>query len=488
MNRKKNSMPRVSTGVTGLDEVLEGGLLPGRTYLVRGGPGTGKTTLGLHFLTTGAAKGEKTLFVTLGEPEVEIRKNAEALGIDLSGVSFLDLSPTPEFFVEVQTYDLFSPAEVEREPTTKKIVEVVEKLQPSRIFVDAMTQFRYLTTDPYQYRKQVLSFLRFLVEKGATVMFTSEGSVEAPDEDLQFLSDGVIHLEFMPEGRTITVTKFRGSDFRSGRHALKLSDSGIEVFPKLVPEVHWKRFIAHKRISSGVPELDELMHGGLERGTVTIITGPSGAGKTTLGLQFMKEAASRGERSVVYTFEEEPEIMISRCEAIKISAKAMIDLGMLSIVRVEPLRYSTHEFAHLVRREVEQDNARIVMIDSIAGYRLSVRGEDLTAQVRSLSKYLANMGVTVLLINEVEQVTGEFSPTMLGISYLADNIIFIRYLEVRGELRKAIGVLKKRLSDFEKTLREFEITNSGIKVGKPLSNLSCILSGTPRWIEIEEES
>jgi len=475
------SQNRVSTGIGGLDEVLQGGFISGRAYLVRGGPGTGKTTLGLHFLTAGAANGENVLFITLGEPESGLRKNAQAMGFDLSEVNFLDLSPTPEFFVEVESYDLFSPAEVEREPITHRIVEEVEKLKPNRVFVDAMTQFRYLAADPFQYRKQVLSFLRFLVERGTTVLFTSEGSAEAPDEDLQFLSDGVIHLEYAPEGRTLSVTKFRGSDFHSGRHAMQLSERGIEVFPKLVPEAYRREFVP-ETVSSGVPELDELLHGGLERGTVTIVTGPSGVGKTTLGLVFMKEAAGRGERSVVYTFEEGVETLLARCEAINIPVHAMVERGTLSLVKIEPLRYTPDEFARLVRREVEEKGSRIVMIDSISGYRLSLRGEDLVSHLHALCKYLSNMGVTTLLVNEVEHITGEFRATEVGISYLADNIIFLRFLEMRGELHKAIGVLKKRLSDFEKTLREFQITRYGVKVGAPLTELRGILSGTPELI------
>ncbi len=479
--KSENQLRRLSTGVQGLDEVLEGGYIPGRAYLVRGGPGTGKTILGLHFLTAGIANGEKVLFITLGEPEIEIRKNAASMGFDLQGVVFLDLTPTPEFFAQVETYDIFSPAEVERVPTTSKIVEEVEKLQPNRVFIDAMTQFRYLAADPFQYRKQVLSFLRFLVQHGSTVLFTSEGSVEAPDDDLQFLSDGVIHLEFTPEGRTISVTKLRGSNFLAGRHSMLLSSKGMEVLPKLTP-IEYRREFVTGTISSGVPELDELLHGGLERGTVTIISGPSGVGKTTLGLVFMKEAAGRGERSVVYTFEEGEEILMARCEAINIPVHAMREQGTLSVVKFEPLRYTPDEFASRVRCEVEKERSRIVMIDSVAGYRLSLRGEDLVSHLHALCKYLANMGVTTLLVNEVEYITGDFRATEAGISYLADNIIFLRYLEMEGEMRKAIGVLKKRLSDFEKTLREFQITRYGVKVGKPLTGLRGILSGTPEWV------
>lgn len=210
----KATTERLPTGVPGLEEVLGGGFIPQRAYLVRGAPGTGKTIFGLHFLTAGAAKNERCLFIALGEPEGQIRKNATALGFDLKGITFLDLSPAPEFFAEAQSYDIFYPAEVERVPITHKIIEQIEALRPQRVFLDAMTQFRYLSTDAFEFNKQVFSFLRFLVKSGATVLFTSESSSMAPDDDLQFMSDGVINLEFTGEERSLSVTKFRGSDFR----------------------------------------------------------------------------------------------------------------------------------------------------------------------------------------------------------------------------------------------------------------------------------
>jgi len=477
------SQDRLSTGILGLNEILHGGLVPGRAYLVRGGPGTGKTTVGLHFLAAGAAHGNNTLYITLGEPAEQIRTHAEALGLNLNETTFLDLSPTSEFFSEVQTYDIFSPAEVEREPTTQKIIQQVETLKPQRVVLDAITQFRYLSSDAFQFRKQVLSFVRFLLEQGTTVIFTSEGSKAAPDDDLQFISDGVIHLSsHTDDGRTLSVTKFRGSDFRRGFHSMQLTSKGVEVFPRLQPQVYNRKFIV-KAIPSGVPELDELLHGGLERGTITILTGSTGVGKTTLGIQFMKEAAGRGERSVVYAFEELEETLLHRCESINIPARAMIERGTLSIVQVEPLLFSPDEFANLVRQEVEEKQAQIVMIDSVSGYRLSLRGQDLVPHLHALCKYLQNMGVTVILINEVEGIIGDFRVTEVGISYIADNIIFLRYLELQGEIRKAIGVLKKRLSDFEKSLREIQITRYGIKVGKPLTNLRGILSGNPERVD-----
>jgi circadian clock protein KaiC len=481
--QRKRENQRMLTGVSGLDEVLHGGLVSERAYLLHGNPGSGKTMLGLHFLTIGALKGERALFITMGETEAQIRANGTALGFDLENVTFLDLAPSSDFFAQVQTYDIFSPADVEREPTTERITSEVEQLKPIRVFIDALTHFRYLATDDLQFRRQAHSFLRFLLDNGATVLFTSEDSPAQPDDDLQYMSDGIIRLENSHNLRTLSVTKFRGSDFIGGEHSLRLSSRGMEVFPRLLPQGEKKQEFTTEIISSGIPELDELLRGGLERGTVTIITGPTGVGKTTLGMQFMKEAAGRGERSVIYTFEEWTDLLIRRSQSINIPVGTMMKQGTLSVVQVEPLRYTPDEFARMVRKDVEENGAALVMLDSISGYRLSVRGEDLVRHLHALSKYLQSVGVTVLLINEMGEVGGDLRATEIGVSYIADTIIYLRYLELRGELRRAMGVLKKRLSDFEKTMREYEITRYGIKIGKPLTELRGILSGTPEWDE-----
>lgn len=473
--------PRLSTGVAGIDEILGGGFIAGRSYLVRGGPGTGKTMLGLHFLAAGAARGERTLFISLEEPEQQLREDALAIGMDLQGVEFLDLSPQPEFFTEGKLYDIFTPAEVEREPTTRKIIERVEALRPERVFLDAVTQFRYLCSDDFQFHQQVLSFIRFLRDKGVTLVMTSEGSAIAPDDDLQFLCDGVLHLDFAAEVRSLRVAKFRSADFRGGTHSLRLTEHGMQVYPRLVPEYHGRQFVPES-VSAGVPELDRLLHGGLERGTVTVITGPSGVGKTTLGLCFMKAAAGRGERSVVYSFEEDIGTMLRRSEAINIPVGAMIERDTLSVVQVEPLRYTPDEFCSLVRQEVEERHASIVMLDSVSGYRLCMQGEDLVRQIHALGSYLRNMGVTGILVNETESITGVFRVTEIGVSYVTDNIVFLHYIEIDGELRRAIGVLKKRMSGFESAMREFRISSHGLTVGEPLKGLRGLLTGEPEWV------
>ena len=480
---------RLSIGIAGLDEILHGGLMPRRSYLVRGGPGTGKTTLGFHFLTTGVASSESTLFITFVEPEEDLRENAFHLGFNLDGINFLDLSPTSDFFTQVETYDIFSPAEVEREPITQKIIEYIEKLKPQRVFIDTITQFRYLSADEYQFRKQLLSFLRFLIKNGVTVVFTSEVSSTSPDDVLQFMSDGIIHLQLSPEARSLQITKFRGSNYQEGCHSFRLTSQGMEVFPHLMLESYKRDFIA-ELISSGIPELDQLLHGGLERGMVTLITGPSGVGKTTLGLQFIKEAATKGERSLIYIFEESVQTLILRCESINIPINTMIQEEKLVVVPVEPFLYGTADhLARLVHQEVEKLETKIVMIDSISGYGFSLQSESLVNHLHSLCNYLKNMGVTVILINELEMSSGEFRITEIGISYLVDNIIFMRYMERHlaktTEIRKAIGVIKKRVSNFEKSLREIEITPSGIKVSKPVSGIGGVLTGIPIWNDDE---
>lgn len=469
---------RVATTVDGLDRILDGGLIPGRNYMVRGPPGAGKTLGGLHFVSGG----EDSLFINLGEATEDIRADAETFGFDLSDVSFLDMSPSADFFAQDRTYDIFPSEEVEGNELTEQITDAVDEHQPSRVFVDPLTQFRYLIQDDYQFRKQVLSFLQYLKGEGCTTLFTSQNTAAAPDDDLQFMSDGIIHLDHNGRGRTVEVTKFRGSDYHAGDHAVRIRDDGMTVYPRLVPPDHGVDFTAEK-LSSGVPELDSLLGGGLERGTVTLISGPSGVGKTTLGSQFVNAAAGRDDDSVIYLFEESADTFVHRSNAIGIPVQKMQDAGSLVTTEVKALEQSPEQFAYEVRRSVETGDAEIVMIDGVDGYQLSLRGEDddLRERLHALTRYCKNMGVAVLLVSELDAVTGEFRVTEDEISYLADNVVFLRYLEFQGELRKAIGVLKKRIGGFEQALREFEITSDGIQVGEPLSGVRGVLSGTPEW-------
>lgn len=477
----KSNSERLSTGISGVDNILNGGLLPGRSTLVRGPPGAGKTLFGIEYLAAGLDNGENTLFINFGEPEEYLREDVATVGRELEAIEFLDLGPSKEEFADDTTYDVFPAAEVEGPSVTAEITETIDEVEPDRVVIDPSTQLRYLATDAHQFRKQMLGLLRLLQEEGATTVFTSQQSASAPDDDLQFLSDVVIHLDHSGT-RTVRVSKFRGSDFRRGEHSLRITDDGIECAPALVPESHDQAF-THETVSSGVPELDELLNGGIERGTITFLSGPTGVGKTTTGLQFTKEAAGRGEHSVLYSFEEGRDTLLHRAEGVNIPVRAMLDRGTLQVEEIQPLTVTANEFAQQVRRAVEDDDAELVMIDGIGGYRQSIRdvSDNGINEIAALGRYLKNMGVTTIIISEVHQITGDFQVTENRTSYLADNILFLRHIEHRGELRKVIGVLKKRTSDYEKRLRELEITRNGIKVGQPLPDLHGILTGTPEW-------
>ncbi|MCS7182447.1 MAG: AAA family ATPase [Thermoanaerobaculum sp.] len=469
---------RLRSGISGLDEITMGGFLPGCSYLVRGGPGSGKTTLCAHFALAGQEAQEPVLWIALSEAPHQVKANALAQGLDLDHVTFLDLTPGPEVFRDKKGYEVFPPEEVETGPLAERIVHAMETVRPTRVIVDSVSQLQFLISNVHQFYQQVLSLLRFLSSGGATVLLTSEASPRAPDEEVQFLVDGVIELNVDGMDWRLQVKKWRGSAFRAGFHSFALTGCGVRVFPRLEPQLV-ARDTALDVLSSGIPALDELLMGGINRGTVTLIAGPSGTGKTTLGLQFMKEAASRGERSVVFHFEENQRTLINRGERVNIPIARMIAQKTLRLERIEPLALSADQFAQLVREEVEERGTTMVMLDSVAGYRLSVRGGDVASSLHALTQYLTNSGVTTLICAEVEKITGDFQITEVGISYLADNVIFLRYFESQGQLRKAIGVLKKRLSDFEKSVRELEITPYGLKVGAPLKDFRGLLTGTP---------
>lgn len=475
---KDEKLRRLSTGIPGLDEILVGGMLEGRAYLVRGGPGTGKTTFCAHFAKAGIDRGESVAWVTLSEPPGRVKESTSAIGLDLSKVTFLDLTPGPAFFRDQKSYDIFPPEEVESAPLAAKVLEVLEETNPSRVVLDSVTQLQFLSSTPQNFHKQLLSLLAYLASYNATVMLTSEASPQAPDDEVQFLVDGVVELDVTAFDRRIRVKKSRGSKHGIGWHFFQSTDTGVQVFPRLEPPRENGDFTL-ELVSSGIPALDELLQGGIFRATVTLVSGPSGVGKTTLGLQFMKEAASRGERSVVFHFEEARRTIIGRGEGVNIPISQMLEQGFLDLRRIDPLQFHAERFPFLVREEVEQRGTKMIMIDSVAGYRLSLRGSDLEASLHALTQYLRNRGVTTLICAEGERITGDFQITEMGISYMVDNIIFMRYFEAAGQVRRAIGVLKHRLSDFEKSVREFEITHEGIKVGQPLTNFRGILTGTP---------
>jgi len=469
---------RVSTGISGLDAVLSGGPVQGRNTLIRGPPGSGKTIFGLYFLAA-ADETETSLYVNLGEPQEYVETTAEAFGLD-ADIQFHNLSPTMEQFSEDQSYTLFESSEVDKPQFISELRQTIDEIEPDRVLLDPITEFRYLTKGERQFRKGILGLLDYLKHTDTTVMLTSQAGGAITDDDLQFLVDSVISLTVNRDYRTLDVTKFRGSSSRRGPHCYDIKADGLSVWPKLVPgEI--ERPAKKGKLSSGVVELDEMLSGGIEDGTATIISGPTGVGKTTLGAQFLTQAALDGKQGYLFQFEEAERTLIKRTQSIDIPLQNVLDSGNLSLVEIEPDEYSIGEFEHMIRESVTA-GAELIMIDGAAGFQQNLRGlEEPTEAMVRIGRFLRAAGVSTFLINEVHSVTGQFHATEERTSNIADNILFLRHIEYKGEMRKAVGTLKMRTSDFERSLREFEITEEGIRVGEPLNELRGILTGTPDW-------
>jgi len=470
---------RMETGVPNASTVLDGGLLSQSATLLRGTPGAGKTIFGLHFLT---ATDQPVLYINLGEPADYLEATAKQFGMATEHITFLDLSPSGGQFHGDQSYDLFEPDEVETTSIVDQIRDTVVEHKPTRVLVDPVTELRHLAPDARQFRTQVLSLIDFLKTQDATVVLTSQAADSVPDDDLQFLVDTVVSLAVDGNHRTLSIPKFRGSDARQGPHTITITDDGMSLWPRLDPTNHYREG-SIATLSSGVDELDALLGGGITTGTVSFLSGPTGVGKTTTGLQFITEAATNGHRSVLYSFEENRRTILTRAEDLSMPLRQQIDSGNIVIREIGTDELTLDEFTHRIRTEVENEAAEIVMIDGITGYARAFNEADTDADHRlvKIGQYLRNMNVTGIITNEVHQITGDFRATEHNISHLADDIIFLRHVEYKGELRKVIGVLKKRTSDFESTLRVLNITEKGLIVGEPLSELRRILTGTPDW-------
>lgn len=478
---------RVPTGIPGVDEIFHGGLIPQRSYLLVGGAGSGKTVFSVQWLLEGRNRGERVLYMTLTEPRDDIQHNMATFGWQLDGIELLDLTPIGDADEKGEEYQVFAPSEVEQVAVWQAIYRAVQEKRPQRLVIDSVTQLRYLSTDEYQFRKKILSLVGFLNKSGCTSLLTFETSELERESSVGLAVDGLIRLraEVSPSRviglRSIQVEKFRGSNFISGLHPMRITDGGIRVFPHRIEPIGG----THRTVEllpSGIPQLDELLGGGLESGTTTIISGPSGVGKTTLGVAFLTSAIARGKRAVLFTFEEAVESLVIRSRGIGMPLDTVLEAGTLKILRLNPMEQYPDEFLGKVREAVEHEGFELVMIDSLRGYQLEMEqfGTPLD-HVRNLVHYLNRHGVTSFLINEVEFITGSLRTTELAVSHLADNIILLRYAEYAGQVIKVIACLKKRLGNFQSDLRQLRITAQGIQVDGKLENLRGILTGVPEY-------
>ena len=472
------------TGISGLDDILKGGLARGRLYLVEGVPGSGKTTLAMQFLIEGARRGEPVLYVTLSETSEELHTVATSHGWDLGGVTIRELLPPDGALESDEQYTMYHPSEVELASTTKLILEDVQRLKPTRVVVDSLSELRLVAGNPLRYRRQILALKQYFSGRQCTVILLDDMTAADHDLHVQSIAHGVIllqHLspEYGAERRRLRVIKYRGKDYRGGYHDYLIKRGGLNVFPRLIAAEH-RGGHACAKMASGVKELDDLMGGGIEEGTSTLIVGGAGTGKSTISAQFCAAAATRGQKSILFMFDESPNTLFTRCNGVGIELEEHVKAGLIKLVQVDPAELSPGELAFQIREAVERDHIKIVSIDSLNGYLNAMPEERfLIIQLHEILMYLAQQSVATLLIGAHHGIVGSQMSTPVDASYLADAVILLRYFEARGEVRQAISVVKKRGGIHERTIREFSMHQGHIRVGEALRKFRGILTGVP---------
>jgi circadian clock protein KaiC len=475
---------RSPTGIPGLDDVLHGGLIAGRIYLVDGNPGAGKTTLALQYLLEGLRRGERCVYFTLSETRNELIANARSHGWSLDGLHIVELIIDDLQVDGESELTMYQPSEVELGVTTRRALDKVEELKPHRMVFDSLSELRLLAQSSLRYRRQILSIKQFLMGRECTVLLLDDRTAEGPDMQLQSIAHGVISLDSHtpPYGRTLRqvhVAKFRGSDYRSGLHDFIIGRGGLTVFPRLAAAKHGSDF-AREVVPSGVTALDALLGGGIDRGTTTLLIGPPGSGKSTVALQYAHSATQRGDHAAIFSFEESRGILFNRAAGLGMPIMEGPGQGQIMVRQVDPADVSPGEFAHMVRHAVERDGARVVVIDSLNGY-LNAMPEDkfLTAQLHELLSYLNNHGVATFLITALSGMLGPAMRSPIDASYLADAVVMLRMYEHDGRVKKAISVVKKRSGRHEESIRQMWFDADGVHLSEPLMHLRGVLTGVP---------
>jgi circadian clock protein KaiC len=479
-----NSARFASTGVTGLDEILGGGFPQDHVFLIQGDPGAGKTTLSLQFLLEGARRGEKGLYLTLSESVKELNTVALSHGWSLDAITVHEQLVGEEMLSEEEDLTLFHPSEIELWETVKNLLRVVEREQPKRVVLDSLSEIRLLSQSTLRYRRQILALKEFFANRNITAFFLDDRTAEDNDLQLHSVPHGVVVLERLAPAygaprRRLEVVKVRGVSYRGGFHDFTIVTGGLVVFPRPKFSPH-RQAITKGQIQSGIAGIDELTGGGLGRGNSTLIMGPAGAGKSTLAVQYVTAAAARGERAAMFVFDESIGTLTSRAEALSMPLAQGVESGQIFIQQIDPAELAPGEFGIHVRRAVEENDVKVIVIDSLNGYLNAMPEERfLTLHLHELLCYLGERGVATILVMAQHGLIGAGMTSSVDISYLADCVILLRYYEAHAQIHKAISVLKKRSGPHEKHIRDYGMSAKGISVGPPLTQFRGLLTGTP---------
>ncbi len=478
---------KAKTGVEGLDDILVGGFTRRHVFLLEGSPGTGKTTIALQFLLEGANLNERCLYISLSETEEELRDSAASHGMELGdGIEIFELVPPESLLDADQQQSLLYSSDLELGETTKLIFEAFERIRPQRVVIDSLSEIRLLAQSSLRYRRQILALKHFFSRSDATVLLLDDMTSDNLDKTVHSVVHGVIHLEqlapdYGSERRRLRVIKYRGQSFRGGYHDFVIKTGGVAVFPRLRAIEH-KTGFDRTTLSSGIREFDDLLGGGLERGSSTLLIGPAGTGKSLFALQFVDAAVKRGEKAAIFVFDEELGLLFTRTKSMGIDLEKMSEEGLIHIEQLDAAELSPGEFAQRVRDRVASYDAKTVVIDSINGYQASMPQENaLILHMHELLQYLNRQGANTFLTVAQHGLVGDMK-SPVDVTYLADSVILLRYFEALGKVRRAISVVKKRTGRHEETIREFRITSTGLTLGGPLSGFQGVLRGVPTFV------
>ena len=480
----KKQQARIPTGIAGLDDILFGGWPANHLYLVEGDPGTGKTTLALQFLLDGARREENVLYVTLSESKDELEGIAESHDWELGALSIFEYTPTEESLQPQNEYSVLHPSEVEFQDTMQNILKKVEEIKPKRLVFDSLSEIRLLARDSLRYRRQVLALKHYFLSRSCTVLLLDDRSSEAHDLQLQSISHGVLLLEaltrdFGVERRRLRIAKLRGSRFREGFHDYTIETGGLRIFPRLVASEH-RPPLTDSNIESGIEGLDQLWRGGVPRGSTTLLTGPAGTGKSSIAMSYAVSAVERGEHAVFFHFDETLGPLLSRSQGLGLNMESHLEAKTLQIQQVDPAEITPGQFSSQVRECVQQRGATVVVIDSLNGFLNSMTGEQqLLLHMHELCTFLNQEGVSTFLVLAPAGILGSHMSPPVDLSYLADNVLLLRYFEFQGEVRKALSVVKKRAGAHENTIRELRIEDGTLQLGMPLRDFRGVLTGVP---------
>jgi circadian clock protein KaiC len=476
------------TGIPGLDYVLRGGLPRNRMYLVQGDPGSGKTTMGLQFLLEGKRRGESGIYISFSETRDEIVGVADSHGWSLDGVHLVETTAAEQQLTMQDENTLFEPSEVELREMIERLLAEIERTHASRVVLDSLSEMNLLAQSSLRYRRQVLGLKQFFTGRQCTVLMLDDRTTQDDDRQLQSLAHGVISLENRPmdygsDQRRLRVVKLRAVSARSGYHEFAILKGGLQVFPRVVAAEHAPR-TSPGPLTSGVDALDRLLGGGPDRGTATLIMGPAGCGKSTLALRYALSSADRGEPVAVFAFDERVQTMTARLAGLGMDLRSHLASNRVNLRQIDPAEMGAGQFSALVQRAVEQEGARIVIIDTLNGYLNAIPEERVLAvQLHELLSYLSNVGVSTFLVLAQHGVVGQSIASTIDVSYMADTVLLLRYFEAQGKVRKAMSVVKKRSGAHEDTIREYSLgLPEGIRIGAPLTGFRGVLTGVPEFV------